>query len=210
MEPPLILSSCHIWVSAPSANWVYGRFSLDPLKQSKMCSNLQPGINVVSVYSGGKLAPLAADARKCVSFACQGATSLRTGRGADLHVTSDTFRSVVTTGAATFPFSSASTGRRRSFLIYLMWKYFISACAGCTFENPPVVKAGGFNWNGGLLRTASHISSGTSFQVTDLFAPHKRAKTAQNSWNIFLNLQWVPVRAHTPDRLPNYWIINNV
>lgn len=54
--------------------------------------------------------------------------------------------------AATFPFSFASTGRRRRFLIYLMWKYFISASAGCTFETPPVVKAGSFNWKGGLPR----------------------------------------------------------
>lgn len=135
----------HLWVLAPSANCVYGRFSFDPLKQSKMCSNLQPGINVVSVYSGGKLAPLAAGARKYVSFACQGATSLRTGRCLDLHVSSDTSPSAVTTGAATVPFSCASTGRRRRFLIYLMWKYFISASAGRTFENPPVVKAGSFH-----------------------------------------------------------------
>lgn len=58
---------------------------------------------------GGKLAPLAADARKHVSFACQGATSLRTGRCADGHVSSDTCRSVVAARAATFPFSGEKT-----------------------------------------------------------------------------------------------------
>lgn len=137
-------------------------------------------------YCGGKLAPLAAGALKLVSFACQGATSLRTGRRVDLHVSSDTFRSVVTTRAATFTFFLYVNRKKAQVLMYLMWKCFIHASAGCVFDNTPVVMAGSFNWNYGLLRTASHVSSGTLFHVTDLFAPHKRAKRGQKCLRTFL------------------------
>lgn len=99
-------------------------------------------------FCRGKLAPLAADGPKCLSFASQGATSSRTGRRVDLHVRK---QQLVCSPRQFWHFSIScydhrrcnihlflnANGKKTQILIYLMWKYFISACTGPIFKNTP-------------------------------------------------------------------------
>lgn len=87
--------------------------------------------------------------------------------------------------------------KKTQIFMYLLWEYFINACTGPVFKNTPMSH---FNWDYGLLRSATQMSSGTLFQVIHFFDPHKRDKMGQNISNSFLNLQWMPDHTHS-DRL---------
>lgn len=157
----------HISVFASSSNRVYSLFSfylhilsLGTIKRAIPWNNKKSGFGVENTHESAnwnkshqascreKLAPLAADALKYLHLGVpphypRACVLISTSESRNLfahHVRSDTFRSVCTTGGATFTSSFTSIGRRHIW-IYLMWKYFMNASTGSMLKNTPLLKA---------------------------------------------------------------------